>query len=222
MSISPSVVCTCQCCPLRVTDTAVTPVLTRSPSWAARVSVRNWIPGLNEVRVPPGPAAELTTLPALRSCFFFLARATMARNRPPYSRSSSAIRGKQETSDMVSGSPAKMPEAIGAISFCNASGPRRRRPKAARVSSPPGGAAANGSPRSRSLPGQESSLLLRKEGPFSGSRCSWPPVKMNRLRALSLLRCSWSLIPSAAHRSRVWGLLSRKPLGPHSQRKPFS
>ena len=136
------------------------------------------MPSRNEVRTPPGPAALATALPAAISFFFFFASLTMAMISPPYSRSSSAIRGKQETSDMVSGSPAKIPETIGAISLRRASSPSRRRPKAARVSSTPAGALAMkgvGSRARRSLPGQEMSLLLRKDGPFSGRRCSSPP-----------------------------------------------
>ena len=194
---------------------------TTVPSDAARASDRYWIPSRKDVNIPPGPAALETTLPAARSCLFFLASMIMARTNPPYSRSSSAMRGKQDSSDMVSGSPAKIPETIGAISLSRASAPRRRRPKSARVSSTPLGAAAMngvGSRARRSLPGQEIRRLLRKEGAPSGRRCSSPPEKMKRLRALSLLRCRLLPTPSAVQRSRVWGLLSRKPLGPHSQR----
>ena len=149
------------------------------PREAVRLSVKNWIPSWKDVKTPPGPAALATALPWATSCFFFLARRIMALTSPPYSRSSSAMRGKQETSDMVSGSPAKMPDTIGAISLSSASLPNRRRPKSAKVSSSPIGALAIkgfGSRARRSLPGHEISLLFRKEAAPSGRRCSSPSL----------------------------------------------
>ncbi len=162
--------------PRRIRTTSF-PVPTIPPRDPARVSVRHWIPSLKEVRTPPGPDGDETAFPAARSRLLFPASLNMARTSPPYSRSSSAIRGKQETSDIISGSPAKIPETMGPISLSRASPPRRRRAKSARLSSiPPGGPGISGvgSRASRSLPGQEIRRLAKNESAPSGSRCSSP------------------------------------------------
>ena len=113
-----------------------------------------------------------------------------------------------------------MPDAIGSISFSYASFPSRLFAKEASVSSSPLPFGAKISPIIRSLPDRLRRFDLKKAAGDSGRRWSFPSEKMNLFRALSLLRSGVNA--SFETSSRVFGLLSRNPFTPPSQRKPLT
>ena len=112
-----------------------------------------------------------------------------------------------------------MPEHMGSISFSSTSLPRRRIIKSATVSSA-GPLWAISSISILNFPLHDRMSDLMNAGGDSGRALSFPPEKMNLFFEFSLLFTG--SIPRLLQSSRVFGLLSRNPFGPFSQRNPLT
>ena len=208
-----------------------TPRTRRGPPAGRRPAPRpaastSWpMPPSNECSAPVGPASVAgLALPACAA----RPRATMALNRPPWSRSSSTMRGKAAARlRLARHSPPKMPLTMGSSMVSANSAPSRRAPNWHTVSSVLGplGCPAQIA-RGRGRTARAGHAQLAAHGEQIGGQERPGQVGISRRRAAHAAgsagarrRCCAAagrrVRPRATSR-RVAGSLSRKPLGPHS------